>query len=673
MTKPLYRRRHSTTGLLLFLGAVGTGQLGGQTVAGTRHDLSAASGNQIRATSSTEPCAFCHTPHGSRTDAPLWNRNHSSANYTPYTGSSMQGVPGQPDGYSKLCLSCHDGTIAIGGVINVPNSVGGASIATVGTDAQGRMPAGTTNLGTNLTDDHPVSFVFNSTLQTNDGELVNPTTLTGAVRLYPGTTPTANAVQCVSCHDPHDNSRGKFLKQSPRGRTANLCLTCHAKTEWSGSSHEAASQTASIGGITDAVSAHSCLSCHAPHAPSGAERLLRNGAASGQSAIEQTCYQCHGSSGPGQNIQSEFLKTSRHDIANYTSQHRPIFLSQALLPENVQLTPGSPAPLSLYTDQRHVECVDCHNPHRLTKANPLQGIRGISLTGTIVTSPRADSGAAGLSEQYTVCFRCHGDSYATALPPLLGSGLTPRNKKVEFQTTNNSFHPVTRIGRNPSTRLNTQLSGAGVGVNAVIKCTDCHNSDTFTGVGRIVRGTGTRSGPHGSSRSPVLRANYLLNPQSMSNYSSTNFTLCWRCHNEASFINRDNTGTNFFDALNGKDNLHWVHLEDRIDKTGAVCRSCHYNTHANTEASNTEYSIDGVIYQTPPTGSFVTTRMISFHPNVRPRGTNAKPRWIINTSTRTRTCQLVCHSSSGGAGGGADMNLSYRPGATGDVPSTPAP
>src|SRR5512134_3498758 len=78
----------------------------------------------------TQVCAFCHTPHGARTDVtPLWNRQDSGATYTTYTSTSYdaQNITAEfqatPAGSSKLCLSCHDGTIALGQV----NVLNGAS------------------------------------------------------------------------------------------------------------------------------------------------------------------------------------------------------------------------------------------------------------------------------------------------------------------------------------------------------------------------------------------------------------------------------------------------------------------------------------------------------------------------------------------------------------------
>ena len=251
------------------------------------------------------------------------------------------------------------------------------------------------------------------------------------------------------------------------------------------------------------------MSCHAPHADPGAQRLLRAGALAGVSTIEETCYQCHKAGSVGQNIQSEFAKTSKHPVASatYAGKHNPVFITQppAGLPENVLLQPGVSAPDARFTDQQHVECVDCHNPHRATKASKLEGMRGINLAGSIIANVRNDSSAAGLSQQYAVCFRCHGDSYATALPATLASGLTPKNKRTESQPT--AQHAVGG-GRNASANLNAQLTPNGLSVNSIIRCTDCHNSNAYAATSSVVAAVGSPSARTADQRQ-LLRANYL--------------------------------------------------------------------------------------------------------------------------------------------------------------------
>src|SRR5262249_52548917 len=107
----------------------------------------------MKSTTMTEICIFCHTPHNANPAAPLWNQTLSSATYTPYTSSTMVATAGLPTGSSKLCMSCHDGTVALGNLLNAGTGAAG-QIAMSGT-AGGKM-TGTSLLSTNMINDHPI-------------------------------------------------------------------------------------------------------------------------------------------------------------------------------------------------------------------------------------------------------------------------------------------------------------------------------------------------------------------------------------------------------------------------------------------------------------------------------------------------------------------------------------
>jgi predicted CXXCH cytochrome family protein len=120
----------------------------------------------------------------------------------------------QPDGQSKLCLSCHDGTVAV-------DNFGGTTTGTT-------FVTGNALLDTNLGNDHPISFTYNSALATLDGGLEDPSTATSGL----GSTIDADmlfggSLECASCHDVHDNTIAPFLRVSNSGSA--LCLTCHIK------------------------------------------------------------------------------------------------------------------------------------------------------------------------------------------------------------------------------------------------------------------------------------------------------------------------------------------------------------------------------------------------------------------------------------------------------------
>jgi hypothetical protein len=115
------------------------------SIINSKHDLSAAGPGPIKAKSETEVCMFCHTPHKAAREAPLWNRYSSGATYAPYTSTTVKAAIGQPTGASKLCLSCHDGTVALGMIRSRSATIAFENDVTY-------LPAGKTNLGTNLAD-----------------------------------------------------------------------------------------------------------------------------------------------------------------------------------------------------------------------------------------------------------------------------------------------------------------------------------------------------------------------------------------------------------------------------------------------------------------------------------------------------------------------------------------
>ena len=180
-------------------------------ITGTAHDFSGSGYG------STQICIFCHTPHNADvtvTNSPLWNHEVTAATFTLYTTPTMDATTGQPDGASKLCLSCHDGTVAI-------DNYGGI---TTGTD----FITGPALVGTDLSNDHPVTFTYDDALAITDGGLHDPlTTISGLGGTIDEDLLFSGSLECASCHDVHDNTINKFLRLS--NNLSALCLTCHNK------------------------------------------------------------------------------------------------------------------------------------------------------------------------------------------------------------------------------------------------------------------------------------------------------------------------------------------------------------------------------------------------------------------------------------------------------------
>lgn len=214
-------------------------------ISATKHNLSTSRqyttlGSDLR-TDTTEICLFCHTPHMTTSkpnDIPLWNHQVSTVgtNYIMYSSATLNASIVDFDGpgttanatVTTLCLSCHDGTVAINALYNESNMSGAVTCDGGDWDSLDcYMPASSNaNLGTDLSNDHPVNFVYNDALATADGYLHDPDTDIAPVRLYDG------RVQCASCHDPHidygaDPDVTPFLRHPITGSA--LCLKCHNK------------------------------------------------------------------------------------------------------------------------------------------------------------------------------------------------------------------------------------------------------------------------------------------------------------------------------------------------------------------------------------------------------------------------------------------------------------
>lgn len=390
------------------------------------HNLSASGPGVIRAATEEQVCIFCHAPHNASPVRPLWNRTMPLESYSIYQSRALDAKPGQPTGTSKMCLSCHDGTIALGSVVSRGTPIVMAGGITT-------IPPGTSNVGTDLSDDHPISFRFDAALAARDPKLKSPALLPPEIRLD------SNAeLQCTSCHDAHNNVHGKFMVLG--NLNSEMCRACHQ-----------------VG--TTTVSAHSnCNACHQPHtAPSG-PYLLR------KATISETCLSCHdGSHAGASNIAASLSRLFIHDT------HSPV---------------DPPEPL-----MSHATCADCHEPHTMTagtgQAPNIHGnfgrIGGMSISG---------SALAAAAFEYEVCFQCHADG--NARQPWIGRRIVQNNTRLEFSPGAASYHPVAAAGRNP----NVPSLKPGWTPSSLMHCSSCHGSETGTGGGSGAPGVhGSNFGP----------------------------------------------------------------------------------------------------------------------------------------------------------------------------------
>ncbi len=188
-------------------------------IEGSAHDFSGTSwaGGEI--------CKPCHAPHFALDVGLLWSHTLSEQSYTLYGGStSSPGGVDELDVYSRMCLSCHDGTIAL----NDFHNGGGTPVFIsdgnrIGADG-------------NLSDDHPIGVTAEYPIDGNTGYRAPQFYETGYYGFGGTDYPEVplfefdgeQVVSCASCHTPHARAGvAKLLRKSNDG--SDLCLTCHIK------------------------------------------------------------------------------------------------------------------------------------------------------------------------------------------------------------------------------------------------------------------------------------------------------------------------------------------------------------------------------------------------------------------------------------------------------------
>lgn len=547
------------------------------SILNSKHDFRATSTANIKAVTEQDPCVFCHTPHNANPGPQLWNHAMSTTNWPSYTSSTMQSSIGAitEQDSSKLCLSCHDGTIALSSTVN------NGDIEFMQGPNYMLPPSSASNLagavGQGFTDDHPFAFQPN----TQNAEILLPPP-GDPVRLETG------KIQCSSCHDPHkentDAVMGKFLVKV--NQASGLCTTCHVKVGWTGSAHQSPPDPLEDQKYTMAQGAHTgyigvanngCESCHKPHTAGTGARLLKF-------LEENTCYKCHDGSVTTINLQQDISgKTYRHPVDITPSVHDA---------SEGPVTSGFPMPETSATAPRHAECADCHNSH-MDRANPI-GFQPVAPTATAPLT-----GASGesvtrvflkqVTNEYEVCFKCHADSAnRPQLSDLSNAGIGfGRNPKRQYDVGNPdayntraefaqgvSYHPVTRI--NPMAGSNslrpymmaadgTMITNRPLNATTMVFCSDCHASDTNRSLGA---GNIGATGPHGSNIPHLLeRQNALETPPvtpgtgtGQPGYTVADVAICDKCHDVQNKVLQNYSFTR-----------HSTHVVN----DGAACSTCH--------------------------------------------------------------------------------------------------
>lgn len=427
------------------------------------------------------------------------------------------------------------------------------------------------------------------------GTDVNSNSTTGVYRSSVDKTATghpAAAGECVHCHEQHASVEGSeplptggpddYLLM--RANDNNLCYECHTASLnriWPGSGTYDSSGHGSTTATYNSRDVKLCVQCHNPHGTSDVDyssdgicprmtiRMEENGCLSNGGSAGAGCHGNTGNPTGAKNIYSLFYnKTYRHPLSpalsGWTKRHSST---------ETQSQGWNPS------TNRHVECVDCHNPHMARNysvgnsthtppinvaSRALLGTWGVEPTYTGIVWPNPPTiwtvrNFTTLDDtnnkEYQLCFKCHSYFAYGATPP---SGYT--DQSIEYNINNPSYHMVVA-----SSRSSGYSAGMGTFVSpwtnsSNMYCSDCHGSDTSS----------DPQGPHGSANSRILAGIY----NGSTGLTGTSTHLCFKCHDWNTY---GEGGTNTAASFSGYSNSTAgnLHVDHMGGGRGGSCMKCH--------------------------------------------------------------------------------------------------
>lgn len=223
-------------------------------ILGSKHDLTALNKRAgmeamegVAYVDYGDACVYCHIPpdgEASASDAEQiqgWNRIRPAVEgYTLYESPTFKSKAQVPNEITMLCLSCHDGSMAVDRIVNTPRAWTSGNVMTMHMkmNTNGDLNSCSTchdgtiahdiskkYIGTDMRRNHPVSIKYPGLATNMDfvrfssgfNTPMDEKGFSNGVRLFDG------FVECASCHDVHNPNSYKLL----RTRGEFLCTTCH--------------------------------------------------------------------------------------------------------------------------------------------------------------------------------------------------------------------------------------------------------------------------------------------------------------------------------------------------------------------------------------------------------------------------------------------------------------
>ncbi len=383
-----------------------------------------------------------------------------------------------------------------------------------------------------------------------------------------------NGGMCLSCHRNPVNAGGPAVGKAAYAASAHNYSSSAAGT-WTYTQHE--------GSLFN----RNCTKCHADRndsrpndgsLPFGAvhysdyPKLLAGSKNPAGAPATFVCYNCHGNGTTGVNLSGVDLATVFGDASAHPVASDAIHDTASEASDTFQSGKFSGA-------SRHVNCMDCHDPHEagnalhtpgtntLPAASALLGVSGVTFTpsatnwmgftsvnwpAVLSTSYAWVPATTGVTSEAQACFKCHS-SWASATAPTGISGMTETNVALDFNTGNAAYHPVlgatAAANRLNATQLCTSTAATGCAASAgswapgaVMTCSDCHGSDA---------NAAGAQGPHGSAGKFILKGpqtawpvnpatNTLFVNPTLAQPTGTSGLFCLNCHPQTNATSSNN-------------------------------------------------------------------------------------------------------------------------------------
>ncbi len=319
-------------------------------------------------------------------------------------------------------------------------------------------------------------------------------------------------LNCTQCHDPH----GSYANLS--SIKSDVLVLDGTTTQSTGPIlFTALTGTNSFDDGVSPTNSRLCVACHDSAANPGYPMTNHTGGAShsgGNDFVGQNCTACHLHSADSDfNTIDGFMPSRGCTICHAAPQgnRREIVSEFGQTSHHVQ---------GQVTD---TDCLVCHDTSSHQAGTVY--LNNVDVPGTSYAYNPADPTTAE-----PACLACHDADGANGAAPFSDGIMPPAIDANVWNTT---------------THAQPSANGAGT-------CFDCHTNG------------------HGSVQTNILLDTYVM--ADYTNWDTTNYQLCWKCHDPARVVGRGRT-TNAFS------NLHWRH----VGREQAPCVACH-NPHTPHDA-----------------------------------------------------------------------------------------